>query len=107
MEPQQLSPVVGTAAASEASSTNGGTAGITVTEPDTSTMQKQAAGLSTFIFIVFACEGTVLYWEEQRGMYETAFAFLTFLLHWYSYVADIQWKNYNIFLPYNNNCLVH
>jgi hypothetical protein len=43
----QLSPDgVGTAAATEASSTNGGIAGITVTEPDTSTMQKQSAGLS-------------------------------------------------------------
>jgi hypothetical protein len=61
MEPQQLSPGgVGTAAASEASSTNGGTAGITVTEPDTSTMQKQAAGLSMLIFILFVFEATVL-----------------------------------------------
>lgn len=52
MEPQQLSPgSAGTAAATEASSTNGGTIGITVTEPDTSTMQKQTAGLSKyFIF---------------------------------------------------------
>lgn len=42
----QLSPDgVGTASATEASSTNGGTVGITVTEPDTSTMQKQSAGL--------------------------------------------------------------
>jgi hypothetical protein len=62
MEPQQLSPGgVGTATANEASSTNGGTAGITVTEPDTSTMQKLAAGLSTFMFILFFCEDTVLY----------------------------------------------
>jgi len=48
----QLSPeVVGTAAATEASSTNGGTAGITVTEPDTSTMQKQSAGLSASFYL--------------------------------------------------------
>jgi hypothetical protein len=56
MEAQQLSPrSVGTAAASEASSTNGGTAGITVTEPDTSTMQKHAAGLLTLICTYFIC----------------------------------------------------
>jgi hypothetical protein len=73
MEPQHLSPgAVGTAAASEASSTNGGTAGITVTEPDTSTMQKQSAGLSTFVFILFACEGTVSDLEEQCGIFKTA-----------------------------------
>jgi hypothetical protein len=44
----QLSPDgVDTAAATEAGLTNGGKAGITVTEPDTSTMQKQSTGLST------------------------------------------------------------
>lgn len=49
----QLSPDgVGTAAATEASSTNGGTAGITVTEPDTSTMQKQSA---VCIFVNHGC----------------------------------------------------
>ena len=48
----QLSPDgVGTAATTEASSTNGGTAGITVTEPDTSTMQKQSAGLSASLYL--------------------------------------------------------
>lgn len=53
MEAQQLSPrSVGTTAASEASSTNGGTAGITVTEPDTSTMQKQAA---VCVFVNHGC----------------------------------------------------
>jgi hypothetical protein len=54
MESQQLSPDgVGTAATTEASSTNGGTAGITVTEPDTSTMQRQSAGLSASAFLLF------------------------------------------------------
>jgi hypothetical protein len=48
----QLSPDgVGTASATEASSTNGGTVGITVTEPDTSTMQKQSAGLSSSFYL--------------------------------------------------------
>jgi hypothetical protein len=56
----QLSPDgVGTAATTEASSTNGGTAGITVTEPDTSTMQKQSAGLATLAFILFTCKAKV------------------------------------------------
>ncbi|XP_069695083.1 polycomb protein Scm isoform X2 [Periplaneta americana] len=58
MEPQQLSPGSGaisaatTAADREASSTNGGTTGITVTEPDTSTMQKQAA---VCVFVNHGC----------------------------------------------------
>ena len=47
VEPQQLSPGSSVPAVTdrEASSTNGTTTGITVTEPDTSTMQKQSAGL--------------------------------------------------------------
>jgi hypothetical protein len=55
----QLSPDgVGTAAATEASSTNGGTAGITVTEPDTSTMQKQSAGVSASLYLPVKSEFT-------------------------------------------------
>lgn len=83
MEPQQLSPrSAGTAAASEASSTNGGTAGITVTEPDTSTMQKQAAGLSTLICILSACKTTVLYYEDQKGIHQIAVhIFSTYILY--------------------------
>jgi hypothetical protein len=59
MEPQQLSPGGVGSAATEASSTNGGTMGITVTEPDTSTMQKQTAGLSTLMILWLAAEAKI------------------------------------------------
>jgi hypothetical protein len=76
MEPQQLSPGgAGTAAATEASSTNGGTMGITVTEPDTSTMQKQAAGLSS-LFPSYATEVKICY--NRCGKVQTRLQYARF-----------------------------
>jgi hypothetical protein len=67
MEPQQMSPGgVGMTAATEASSTNGGTTGITVTEPDTSTMQKQAAGLSLSFFFYLPEKPTFVIIRVER-----------------------------------------
>jgi hypothetical protein len=102
MEPQQLSPGgAGTAAATEASSTNGGTMGITVTEPDTSTMQKQTAGLSASLFVSFAAEAKFVVINVERcrpncstHMFQTC-SLQFYIPHWpwCVFIADKWWDN--------------